>query len=121
MRPIRTAPAVWELEGPTITGPRISKMSSISVFLPVIRNCSQRITSSPFPQEVFPGKLTFLPPSFILGAERSVTAMSSLLLRNLRTILTCDDGDAVLEHADLYCENGIIRVWAQTCPRPQTL
>ena len=41
--------------------------------------------------------------------------MSSLLLRNLRTILTCDDGDAVLEHADLYC------VWAQTCPRPQTL
>ena len=34
--------------------------------------------------------------------------MSSLLLRNLRTILTCDDGDAVLEHADLYCENGII-------------
>ena len=32
--------------------------------------------------------------------------MSSLLLRNLRTILTCDDGDAVLEHADLYCENG---------------
>ena len=35
--------------------------------------------------------------------------MSSLLLRNLRTILTCDDGDAVLEHTDLYCENGIIR------------
>ena len=30
--------------------------------------------------------------------------MSSLLLRNLRTILTCDDGDAVLEHADLYCD-----------------
>ena len=24
--PIRTAPAVWELEGPTMTGPRISKM-----------------------------------------------------------------------------------------------
>ena len=32
-----------------------------------------------------------------------------MLLRNLRTILTCDDGDAVLEHTDLYCENGIIR------------
>lgn len=48
--------------------------------------------------------------------------MSSLLLRNLRTILTCDDGDAVLEHTDLYCENGHHpRVWAQTCPRPQTL
>ena len=24
IRPMRTAPAVWELEGPTITGPRIS-------------------------------------------------------------------------------------------------
>ena len=47
--------------------------------------------------------------------------MSSLLLRNLRTILTCDDGDAVLEHADLYCETASSAVWAQTCPRPQTL
>ena len=35
--------------------------------------------------------------------------MSSLLLRNLRTILTCAAGDAVLAHADLYCENGILR------------
>ena len=26
MRPIRTAPAVWELEGPTIIGPMISKI-----------------------------------------------------------------------------------------------
>ena len=32
--------------------------------------------------------------------------MSSLLLRNLRTILTCDDGDAVLEHADLTVRIG---------------
>ena len=27
--PMRTAPAVWELDGPTITGPRISKISSM--------------------------------------------------------------------------------------------
>ena len=27
MLPIRAAPAVWELDGPTMTGPRISKMS----------------------------------------------------------------------------------------------
>ena len=32
MEPIRTAPAVWELDGPTITGPRISKMSIKSSF-----------------------------------------------------------------------------------------
>ena len=35
--------------------------------------------------------------------------MSSLLLRNLRSVITCDDGDTVLEHTDLYCEDGIIR------------
>ena len=27
MRPMRTAPAVWELEGPTMMGPMMSKMS----------------------------------------------------------------------------------------------
>ena len=42
--------------------------------------------------------------------------MSSLLLRNLRSVITCDDGDTVLEHTDLYCEDGVIR----TCPRPPT-
>ena len=30
MAPIRAAPAVWELEGPIITGPSMSKMSSIA-------------------------------------------------------------------------------------------
>ena len=35
--------------------------------------------------------------------------MSSLLLRNLRSVITCDDGDTVLEHTDLYCEDGVIR------------
>ena len=43
--------------------------------------------------------------------------MSSLLLRNLRTILTCDDGDAVLEPTDLYCENGIIRGLGPALPQ----
>ena len=32
MRPMRTAPAVWELEGPTMTGPRMSNRF-IGVFL----------------------------------------------------------------------------------------
>ena len=35
--------------------------------------------------------------------------MSSLLLRNLRSVITCDDGDTVLEHTDLYCEDGFIK------------
>ena len=29
MEPIRAAPAVWELDGPIITGPRMSKISSM--------------------------------------------------------------------------------------------
>ena len=32
MLPMRTAPAVCELEGPTIIGPRISKISAIAVY-----------------------------------------------------------------------------------------
>lgn len=35
--------------------------------------------------------------------------MSSLLLKNLRTLVTCGDRDQVLEHVDLYCEDGFIR------------
>ena len=30
MRPMRTAPAVWELDGPTMMGPMISNMSIIT-------------------------------------------------------------------------------------------
>ena len=35
--------------------------------------------------------------------------MASLLLRDLNTVVTCDDADSVLEHVDLYCEDGVIR------------
>ena len=35
--------------------------------------------------------------------------MASLLLRNLNTVVTCDDSDTVLEHVDLYCEDGVIK------------
>jgi len=34
--------------------------------------------------------------------------MSTLLIRNLKTLVTCDDRDAVLENVDLYAENGVI-------------
>ena len=42
--------------------------------------------------------------------------MASLLLRNLKTVVTCDDDDAVLEHVDLYCEDGIIRAIGHNLP-----
>lgn len=35
--------------------------------------------------------------------------MSTLLLKNIRALITCDDRDRVLEHTDLYCEDGFIR------------
>ena len=35
--------------------------------------------------------------------------MSSLLIRNLRTVVTCDDGDRVLEGVDLLAQDGVIR------------
>ena len=36
MWPMRTAPAVWELEGPTMMGPSISKISIIGSFLSAV-------------------------------------------------------------------------------------
>ena len=36
--------------------------------------------------------------------------MASLLLRNLKTVVTCDDQDTILEQVDLYCEDGVIPV-----------
>ena len=35
--------------------------------------------------------------------------MASLLIRDLDTVVTCDDADNVLRHVDLYCEDGRIR------------
>ena len=35
--------------------------------------------------------------------------MSSLLIRNIQSLVTCDDRDQVLRNVDLYAENGVIR------------
>ena len=35
--------------------------------------------------------------------------MPSLMIRNLQTVVTCDDADSVLSQVDLYCEDGVIR------------
>ena len=35
--------------------------------------------------------------------------MSTLLIRNCRAIVTCDDGDRVYENADLFCQDGFIQ------------
>ncbi|MDD3347604.1 8-oxoguanine deaminase [Oscillibacter sp.] len=35
--------------------------------------------------------------------------MSTLLLKNIDTLVTCDEGDRILRHVDLYCEDGFIR------------
>ena len=35
--------------------------------------------------------------------------MSTLLLKNIHTLVTCDDRDQILHGVDLYCEDGLIR------------
>ncbi len=35
--------------------------------------------------------------------------MHSLLIKNIRSLVTCDDEDRILEGADVYCEGGFIR------------
>ena len=42
--------------------------------------------------------------------------MASLLVRGLQTMITCDDSDSVLEHVDLYCEDGVIRAIGPDLP-----
>ena len=36
-------------------------------------------------------------------------AMQRLLIRNIKTLVSCDEQDTVYENVDLYAENGIIR------------
>ena len=43
--------------------------------------------------------------------------MSSLLIRNLNTLVTCDDSDCVLSAVDLYCEDGFIRAIGPDLPQ----
>ena len=35
--------------------------------------------------------------------------MSTLLIRNISQLVTCDDNDRVLQNADIYCEDGFIK------------
>ena len=35
--------------------------------------------------------------------------MSTLLIKNISQLVTCDDNDRVLQNADIYCEDGFIR------------
>ncbi|MEG1658338.1 MAG: 8-oxoguanine deaminase [Oscillibacter sp.] len=43
--------------------------------------------------------------------------MNSLLIQNLNTLVTCDDGDTVLKNVDLYCEDGFIRAIGPHLPQ----
>ena len=43
--------------------------------------------------------------------------MSSLLIRNLSSLVTCNDSDEVLQNVDLYCEDGVIRAIGQNLPQ----
>ena len=43
--------------------------------------------------------------------------MSSLLIRNLQTVVTCDDQDRMLHGVDLYAENGVIRAIGANLPQ----
>nr|WP_326184781.1 8-oxoguanine deaminase [uncultured Oscillibacter sp.] len=44
--------------------------------------------------------------------------MATLLLKNIRALVTCDGGDRVLENVDLYCEEGFIRAIGPNLPQP---
>ena len=47
--------------------------------------------------------------------------MNRLLIKNIRSVVTCDDKDQVLEHVNIYCEDGIIRSMDATCPEADTV
>ena len=39
--------------------------------------------------------------------------MSTLLLKNISQLVTCDDNDRLLTNVDLYCEDGFIKAIRQ--------
>ncbi len=43
--------------------------------------------------------------------------MSTLLLKNIRTLVTCDGDDRILQDVDLYCEDGFIRAIGPGLPQ----
>lgn len=43
--------------------------------------------------------------------------MATLLLKNIQTLVTCDDGDRILEHTDLFCKDGFIQAIGADLPQ----
>lgn len=43
--------------------------------------------------------------------------MSTLMIRNISSLITCNDADAVEKNVDLYCEDGIIRAIGKLLPQ----
>jgi len=43
--------------------------------------------------------------------------MSTLLIQNIRTLVSCDDADAVYQDVDLYAEDGVIRAIGASLPQ----
>lgn len=43
--------------------------------------------------------------------------MKSLLIQNIRTLVSCDDADAVYQDVDLYAEDGVIRAIGASLPQ----
>lgn len=43
--------------------------------------------------------------------------MSSLLIKNIETLVSCDDADSVYSHVDLYAEDGVVRDIGASLPR----
>ena len=40
--------------------------------------------------------------------------METLLIKNISQLITCDDGDRVLQNVDILCEDGFIKTIAPT-------
>ncbi len=43
--------------------------------------------------------------------------MQTLLLKNIKTLVSCDDADTVYENVDLYAENGVVRAIGPSLPQ----
>lgn len=43
--------------------------------------------------------------------------MSTLLIQNIRSLVSCDDADTVYENVDLYAEDGFIRAIGKKLPQ----
>ena len=43
--------------------------------------------------------------------------MSTLLVRNISSLVTCNDADEVLQNVDIYCEDGVIRAIGKALPQ----